>query len=97
MKILEQRKLEDCIDGSQIFQYSFDMPWTEQRILSLKKLGRLDYFKDFPRPFFRLCGNRGLQLKGVGGGTACLIFFPRTGKEVLLEDIRTFFESEDMD
>jgi hypothetical protein len=87
MKIVEQHKIEDCIDGSQIFQYHFDKSWTRTSIHALHALGKLDYFPNFPRPFFRLCGERGLQVKGVEGENNCQIFFPRAGKEILQKEI----------
>lgn len=37
------------------------------RLLRLSALGELDYFADFPRPFFRIRAAGGLQLKGVEG------------------------------
>lgn len=92
MKILEKRKLEDCIDGSQIFRYRLDQVWSKSSIHELKKMGRLDYYPDFPRPFFRLCAAHGLQIKGVEGERDCQIFFPLQNREQAEAEIEKFFE-----
>lgn len=66
-------KLEDCFDGNSVYCYHFDQPWTRPAILQLATLGSLDYFPDFPRPFYRLSGSGGLQLKGVEGMQHCRV------------------------
>src|SRR6202007_3095366 len=65
MKITGIERLEDCFDGSSVYSYQFDQPWTRETILQLSALGELDYFADFPRPFFRIRAAGGLQVKGV--------------------------------
>jgi hypothetical protein len=94
MRIVENRKLEDCFDGSTVYGYSFDIPWDREKIQDLSVLGKLEYFPDFPRPFFRLCGTRGLQIKGVEGESKCRIIYPRKGKEELKRDFESLFDEE---
>ncbi len=91
MKFQEARKLEDCFDGSQAFSYTFDEPWTEENILELASFGTLEYFPEFPRPFFRLRTARGLEVKGVGGDTQCRVIFPRTDGEEVRRDFEKHF------
>lgn len=56
-----------------MYLYRFDQPWVPRDILRLAALGKLDYYTRFPRPFFRLCGARGLQMKGIEGQTSCRV------------------------
>ena len=91
MKIVEVRKLEDCFDGSTVYGYAFDEPWDLETIQGLSCLGKLDYFPDFPRPFFRLCGDRGFQVKGVEGELSCRVIYPRNGREVLENRFKQLF------
>lgn len=81
MRIAEIRKIEDCFDGSSVYGYSFEMPWKRDDILSLTHLGTLEFFTEFPRPFFRLLGDGGFQVKGVQGDATCRVIFPRLDKE----------------
>jgi hypothetical protein len=92
MKISEILKIEDCFDGSSVFQYHFDLPWTRESISVLRQLGELDYFPDFPRPFFRLHTSNGLQIKGVEGEDNCRVIFPRKDKESIKEGFESIFE-----
>lgn len=73
MKVIEVEKLDDCFDGSRVSCYHFDEPWSRSSVQQLAALGTLEYFADFPRPFFRLRGPGGLQVKGVEGARHCRV------------------------
>jgi hypothetical protein len=76
MRIAAVEQLEDCFDGSRVYTYHFDQAWTRESIQRLSGCGELDYFPDFPRPFFRLRGTGGLQIKGVEGLAHCRVVLP---------------------
>ena len=81
MRITGIQRLEDCLDGSRVYSYQFDQPWTRETIVQLSALGKLDYFSDFPRPFFRIRAPSGLQIKGVEGLDYCRVVLPRSQRE----------------
>ncbi len=77
----ENKKVEDCFDGSFIYEYRLEEPITEGLIRILgKKLGRLEYFGDFPRPFFRVLAEGGMQVKGVEGERTFQVIFSARNK-----------------
>lgn len=76
MRVTRVEKLEDCFDGSLVFRWHLDGAWDRARILALAPLGRLDYFPDFPRPYFRLRTAHGAQMQGVEGDSACRVILP---------------------
>lgn len=71
MRILRVERVEDCFDRSLSATLVADGPWTRDAILRVGSLGRLDYFEDFPRPFYRVRAAAGWQLKGVEGECTC--------------------------
>lgn len=91
MIIVNIQPVEDCFDGSSVLGYSFDEPWTKESIFRLKAMGKLDYFPEFPRPFFRLRGDGGLQIKGVQGENSCRVIFPKNEKEALRRQFENLF------
>jgi len=93
MKIIGADKLEDCFDGSVVFGYRFDEAWERETIMRLKSLGEVDYFPDFPRPFFRLRSKSGLQVKGVEGESTCRVIYSNEGKEVEKQSFEGLFVS----
>ncbi len=93
MKIVQMKKLEDCFDGSTIYEYQFDGLWTYERIRQLADLGELNYYKDFPKPFFKLNGHRGMQIKGVEGESSFTVFFPKSGKEEMQRVLERHFKA----
>ena len=91
MQITGVEKLEDCFDGSSVYCYHFDRPTTRPDILLLCALGRLEYFADFPRPFYRLVAAAGPQLKGVEGMAHCRVVVPRDGEERFRQELQALF------
>ncbi|RJP26471.1 MAG: hypothetical protein C4527_15015 [Candidatus Omnitrophota bacterium] len=91
MKITEIKKIEDCFDGSTVYGYTFDAVWTQDRIQQFRTLGNLDYFPDFPRPFFRVCQKNGVQIKGIQGDNNCRVIYPQKQKEVRKKEFEEAF------
>jgi hypothetical protein len=76
MRVTGSEKLEDCFDGSMVFRWRFEKPWDRESIAALSRLGSLDYFPEFPRPYFRLRTSEGFQMSGVEGESACRVVLP---------------------
>ncbi len=93
-RIAKVEKLEDCFDGSSIFQYWFEQTWEPDTIHGLKGLGQLEYFPQFPQPFFRVITTQGLQIKGVQGQDHCRAIFPHTNKDQVKADFEAFLEHQ---
>ncbi len=81
MRIVSSTKVEDCFDGSVVYEYEFDATWDEDAVKDLARFGELEYFSDFPRPLFRVRSAGGMFVKGVSGSNRCRVIFSRKGKE----------------
>ncbi|MEE9912947.1 MAG: hypothetical protein K4571_14630 [Deltaproteobacteria bacterium] len=81
MKVLETRVVEECLDGVVIREVRFDRPIGAGFIRSLEKLGRLEYFPHFPKPFFRVRQSGKYIIKGVEGNETCQIFYIHFSEE----------------
>jgi len=92
MKIVSIKKVEDCFDGSTIFGYEFDQAWSHEAIMQLETLGTVEYFAQFPKPFFRAIGREGLIVKGVEGEPTCRAIYPRRNKEATKAEFERIFE-----
>lgn len=91
MNIVESRKLEDCFDGSTVYGYRFDGNWTSETIHLLSSLGTLEYYPEFPRPFFRVLNDAGLNIRGVEGESNCRVIFPRQDKDIVKREFEGLF------
>lgn len=87
MNILSRKKIEDCFDGSAVYVYEVDEPWTKQTVLRFQPLGRFEYFADFPRPLFRLRSTRGLFVNGIEGSHTCRVILPKTNRSEIQQDL----------
>ncbi|MBN1942469.1 MAG: hypothetical protein JW849_04155 [Phycisphaerae bacterium] len=90
-------KVEDCFDGSTVYEYILDGPWTRESIARLDALGTLEYFPEFSKPFFRLVGSLGYQVKGIEGENHCRVILPRIGKEKAYEILTGFLNTNTND
>jgi len=90
MKLIDVRKIEDCFDGSARNEYRFDGGISESFMRQLAAGARLDFFPDFPKPFFKIFRADGSQIKGILGGSDFEVYFPKDQNA----SIKTRFEEE---
>lgn len=92
MRIIETTIMEDCLKGTLTLLYHFDIPWTKHDILKLSLLGKLDYFEDFPRPYFRFQSSDDVQMKGVEGEFTCRVIYPAGDRERIHAEFESALE-----
>lgn len=88
MKIAEVRHIEDCFDGSYLYEILFDTEITPAFIQSLGTEGRLQYHRDFARPFFKATFDGCFTIKGVEGNKTARILAYDKNLEPTLDHIR---------
>jgi hypothetical protein len=67
MTIVNVRHIEDCFDGSYMYEILFDAEITQPFIRSLGAVGQLQYYESFARPYFRAVFPNQFTVKGVEG------------------------------
>lgn len=67
MQILEIKHIEDCFDGTFIKEILFNKTVEEDFICFLAEYGKLSYFKNFARPFYKIIFRNNFYIKGVQG------------------------------
>jgi hypothetical protein len=80
MELLDTKKVEDCFDGSVIFEYYWSEKIGEEFMKKLGTTGRLYYYPEFHRPFFKIITFDGLQIKGIIGDPSFQVIYPQTNK-----------------
>jgi hypothetical protein len=92
MKLVNIKKLEDCIDGSMIFMYSFNEKVDETLMQKLGEKGKLQYYPEFPRPFFKIITTDNVQVKGIIGDDNFEVTYPKTNKQEKKKNFETNLE-----
>ncbi|MCK5222255.1 MAG: hypothetical protein KAR14_11795 [Candidatus Aminicenantes bacterium] len=80
MELVNIKKLEDCFDSSSIYEYFFDEEVSEKLMKGLAGDGRLKYFPDFERPFFKIISTDSIQIKGIIGDKSFEVAYPSEKK-----------------
>ncbi len=78
MKLIEARKIEDCFDGGSRYEFRFNNEIAEAFMRRLVGAGRLDFFPEFPKPFFKIFRSDGSQVKGILGSMDIEVYFTRS-------------------
>ena len=81
MKVCGAKTIEECLDGVVIKELTVDAPLDPAFITQLGNAGKLEYFRTFTRPFFRLTA-RDFLMKGVEGNQHFQVVFNRHTVEI---------------
>jgi hypothetical protein len=81
MEVVNVITLEDCFDGSFIKEFHLSEVITEKFVMELGKEHSLEYFPDFPRPFFRIEKENRYQIRGVVDSDTMRVNFSRNCQE----------------
>lgn len=82
MEVVETKHVEDCFDGSFVYEVSFSAPITESFIDCIACGSELQYFPDFPRPFFRIT-DENFSIKGIEGNQTVRVIAYRSFEDTL--------------
>lgn len=66
-RVIEIRELEDCFDGSFMKEVEIDEPLSEKIMHRMAQDANLDYYQNFPRPYFRIEKNGVFVVQGIIG------------------------------
>ena len=87
MKVKEVKVVEDCFDGSFIREFILDEPTSEDFIKKLSQDAILEYYKDFPRPLFKIKKKKAYEIKGVIGNKSVRVIFSRYSTQEHVKDL----------
>lgn len=65
MEVVKSKEIELCLDGTMVVETCLDKQISKEFIFAFKKLGELEYFPQFARPFFKIILPDGSYVKGV--------------------------------
>lgn len=91
MRVLSVKHIEDCFDGSFIKELLLDEPISRDLILYLGRVGKLQYFPDFPRPFFKIDAT-GMTCKGIEGNNTIRVVVYEKNQ---LEELKAIIEQNE--
>jgi hypothetical protein len=80
-KVVEIRHVEDCFDGDFIKEFELDTAVDEPTMRRMALDARLQYYPDFPRPYYRIDKNGFYTIQGVIGNTTFRVTFSRSAPE----------------
>jgi len=84
-RVIAVRKVEECLDGTTIKEFDLDAPLTEAVMRQIVEDGKLRYYPDFPRPYFRIDRTDAAVIQGVIGTCTLRIVFPQSSSGGLEE------------
>ncbi len=95
-RVLEILPVEDCFDKDLMREITCDEPIDEALIARFEKNGELEYFKDFPRPYFKFSYHHVCIVQGVLGNRTMRATLSRSASSSVLEDIVQLIEKGEL-
>jgi hypothetical protein len=91
--VVGSQLLENCLDRSVVKEIRLSDPVGEAAMRSMARHGRLQYFPDFPRPYFRIDRSRMYVVQGVFGNTLLRVTFSPLADADAEEQLRILIET----
>jgi len=93
MRVVQVETVEDCFDGSFIKEISLSEAISVEFIKKMGEGNSLEYFPDFPRPFFRIEKKNFYQIKGVLKSRSIRVIFNRQCNSACIESLVSFINN----
>ncbi len=83
MKLLDIKKIEGCLEGTNVRDVLFSRPVGEDFIKYLGRLGKLIYNEQMEKPFFKVIVRGKYTLKGSAGNNTIRIILPESPGNII--------------
>ncbi len=80
MNVVERTHVEDCFNGSAIWELLLSGPVSRADIFSLGDGGDIQYFSHFARPFFKVRIRDLFDVKGIEGNNTLRVHLKAPGE-----------------
>lgn len=93
MEILKFKKIEDCLEGKNVWDLLLEKPITKGFIYHLGLLGKMIYQDFFPKPFFTLIVKGRFTIKGSEQNQTLRLLLPDDADSTKeIEALRKYFK-----
>lgn len=93
MRVVDSQVLENCLDHSVVKELYLSEPVGEMVMYRVARHGKLQYFPDFPRPYFRIDRSRTYVVQGVFDNTSLRVTFSPLADTDAEEQLCTLIET----
>lgn len=76
MRWVECKRVENCFVSTHMYAYYLDIKISEEFVQAFTAFGVLAFYKNFPRPFFKVILTDGTTVKGVLNDTVIKAQYP---------------------
>lgn len=87
MKVLKQKKIEDCYESSNAVDFLLSSPITKEFAEHLGKLGKFLLFEEFNLPYFKVIVKGEYTIKGALSKKTIRILLPEDVKDFPLDNL----------
>lgn len=93
MKILEIKKVENCMEGKNVRDFYFDCKISKDFVGYLSALGKMVFHNFNPRPFFTLIVKGKYTFKGSIGNTTARLLLPDDTGDLYIDELSDFIQN----
>lgn len=93
VRVVGSQTLENCLDLSVVREIQVSEPIGEEIMHRLARHGKLQFFPEFPRPYFRIDRSRMYVIQGVFGNKWLRVTFSPLADADAEDQLRTLIET----
>ena len=93
MKVLKVKKVEDCLEATNVRDIILSRQMDKRFIFYLGQLGKLVYNDNFDKPFFSIIVRGKYTLKGAETNKIIRVMLPEEAGDEMIPGIKNFIET----
>lgn len=93
MKIIKEKKIEDCLEGSNFKDFLLDSLIDKSFIDYLGRLGKMIFIEDIEKPFFKIIVRGKYTIKGSLGNKTIRILLPDIDNSIAIYELKEYINS----
>lgn len=94
MKVINYKQVEDCLEGTNIRDLLLDEPINKEFVEKLARLGKLFFYEDMKKPFFKIIVRGKYTIKGAIGNSSIRVMLPENAEFEMMKEIIDFINEE---
>lgn len=88
MKVISYKKVDGCLEGTNVYDYLLSDGMSKEYILSFKDKGKLVYRGDIAKPFFKLIVKAKYTMKGAQTKDIIRVIFPENEGDNFVDEVQ---------
>ncbi len=94
MKVINYKKVEDCLEGTNVRDLLLDEPINKEFIHKIGQLGKLFFYEEIEKPYFKLIVRGKYTIKGSESNNSLRVMLPENAEFEMIKEIIEYIQTQ---